>query len=836
MIYEKSHLREIRFPLGGIGTGSVSLAGNGRLCDFEIFNRPAKGSTNGYSHIAVCAKTNGKLYPRVLNGDLDCGLVGQYEKKTFSGYGHGPSAATMCGFPHFRNVVFDGEFPVARLRFADEGFPGEVLLTAFNPLIPGDAESSGIPAAFFDVCYKNTTDSEVELFSVFSLQNPFEKSKNTRLAPAAVMLQNAETEDESDIRYGDLTLAAEAEKVGAQEYWYRGGWQDGIVSFWNEFRTGVLSERHYDTNGKKDTASVYGSIRVAPGEEKSVRFVMTWNIPNCYNYWEPARDENGKDITWKNHYATRFSSSFESASYALQSFSSLFSRTDRFREVLHTQTLDPAVIDAAASTIAVLKSPTVLRLENGEFYGWEGVHEEIGSCEGTCQHVWNYAYSLCFLFPELERSIHELTLRYCMRSDGGTVFRLKLPLGYRENTMRPCVDGQMGVILRLYRDFKITGDKAYLREKWQDIKKMIAFAWSESNEDAWDRDRDGVLEGRQHHTLDMELFGPHAWLEGFYLAALKACEELAHELSDPDEELYRALFQNGYEWTKKNLFNGNYFIQRLDLADKKAIERFPLTEEYWNDEQKEIKYQIGDGCEIDQLCGQWHATINGLGYIFDKEQLHTALRSLYRNNYKPQMRDFANPWRIFALNDESGAIICDYPSGTKKPAIPIPYCEESMNGFEYQLAGILLQEGFIEEGLTVVRAVRNRYNGENRNPYNEIECGSNYARSMASFALIPICAGFTFDMPHDEIGWNPIIEGDFRAMWSLASGYGSFERKKDSVKISLCEGTLPIAVLRLPFLKKVQTVKIDGTAIPFRFEEGRLTFEKTVIQKEIIIV
>ncbi len=836
MIYEKEYLREVKFPLGGIGSGSVSIAGNGRLCDWEIFNRPAKGSNNGYSHIAVSAKVNGKTYAKVLNGDIDRDLVGQYSKAQFGGYGFGPSGQTMCGFPHFENVSFDGQFPIARLTFTDKNFPGKVVLTAFNPFIPRDSENSSIPAAFFEITYENDTDDEIEFTAALSVRNPFEESINIAKGGNTVTLRNNKCiNDSSDINYGDITISTDCKNCGVQEYWYRGGWMDPIVKFWNEFSSGSLSPRHYDTPAKSDTASVYGNAKVGAGGSESIRFVMSWNIPNCCNYWSTT-DEDIKNITWKNYYATKYASSCESAEYALDNFTSLLERTSKFKDALFSQTLDPYVIDAAASTLSVLKSPTVLRLENGEFYGWEGLHEQSGSCEGTCQHVWNYAYALCFLFPELERSIHELELKYCMNEDGGTVFRLKLPLGSGKINFRPCLDGQMGTIIKFYRDWRISGDTEGLRSNWASIKKLMAFTWSETNADRWDRDMDGVLEGRQHHTLDMELFGPHAWLEGFYLAALKACAKMAHELGDSDETLYTELFDKGYEWTRKNLFNGKYFIQKLDLHDKSEIDKYNGTANYWNDEDKEIKYQIGDGCEIDQLCGQWHATINSLGYVFDKEQLHTALRSLFANNYKTSMRDFVNPWRIFALNDEAATIICDYPEGSKKPAIPIPYCEESMNGFEYQLAGMLISEGFVDEGISVAKAVRMRYDGKKRNPYNEFECGSNYARSMASFALIPIFSGFYFDMPHACIGFDPIIKDeDLKCFWSLDCAYGSFERCGDKITVSVTEGVLPVSKLRLPFVNKVNELYIDGEKTAFELTDGMLIFKHAEIKDRIEI-
>ena len=214
-----------------------------------------------------------------------------------------------------------------------------------------------------------------------------------------------------------------------------------------------------------------------------------------------------------------FRDSMDTAAYALKNWDSLYGRTLRFKEALFQTTLDKTILDAVSATMSVLKTATVLRLEDGSFYGWEGVHEEAGSCEGTCQHVWNYAYALCFLFPELERSIRDLEFKYSTYENGWMVFRMKLPLGSPKGTFRACLDGQMGSVIKCNREWKISGDDEWLKQNWNNITKILAYAWSEENPDEWDRNKDGVLEGRQHHTLDMELFGPSSWLQSMYLAS-----------------------------------------------------------------------------------------------------------------------------------------------------------------------------------------------------------------------------------------------------------------------------------------------------------------------------
>ena len=832
MIYKGEYLNEISFPLGGIGSGSIGLSGNGMLMDWEIFNRPNKGSINPYSFLAVVAEyPNGKRIIKALQGDKTNELSGRYTGR--NGFGYGIESSTMSGVPHFKNVVFEGTFPIAKLVFSDEDFPGKVELVAWNPFIPHDSDNSSIPAAFFEVKIKRG-NKDIKYSILFSLRNPFAQSENHQIESkkyTGIMLCNA-IADKSDKEYGDLCIAMNKKDGMALEYWYRGPGRDNITVFWRELEENKLTKRKYDTPGKNDICTLMTDIK--PNE--SVKFVLSWNIPNCYNYWDEYKDENGNDITWKNYYATLFSDSVQSCLYSLDNYDKLFKRTKAFKDTLFSSTLDPAIIDAVSSTISVLKSSTVMRLENGALYGFEGTHEHAGSCEGTCTHVWSYAYALCFLFPDLERSIRETEFEYDTAETGRMNFRTKLPLGRKELRRPHCLDGQMLSVVKAYREWKISGDNEWLGKYWSTIKKIISYAWSEENYGMWDRDKDGVLEGQMHHTLDTDLFGPSSWLEGIYLLALKAGEEMAVFFGEPDTaKEYSDLFNNGYNYMKNNLFNGEYFIQNIDLHNREYIDRFDC-ESYWFDEKQELKFQIGEGCEIDQMLAQWHSNILGLGNVFDADQKKIALRNLFKNNFKDNLRSFANIWRIYALNGESGTIICSYPNGRIRPIIPVQYNSECMTGFEYSFAGLLISEGMYDEGILVVKAVRNRYDGKKRNPWNELECGGNYARSMASFALIPIISGFKFDMPNKSIGFAPIIEGDFKCIFSVCDCYGMYEKTDKTTTLLIKEGSLTISSIELDYIGKVKEVKADGHRIDFVQKCNKLIFEQKCINHNLVIL
>uniref|UniRef100_S0DGQ7 Glycoside hydrolase family 116 protein n=1 Tax=termite gut metagenome TaxID=433724 RepID=S0DGQ7_9ZZZZ len=851
--YSGAKTNEISFPLGGIGSGCIGLAGNGRLIDWEIYNRPNKGSLNGFTHFAVKAEKSGKvLDARILNGNLPPPYSGSYHTPRFNQFGFGPCRETMAGFPHFRSTEFQGEFPTARVAFIGEHFPAKVHLTAFNPMIPMNDKDSSLPSAFFEIGIENTTADPLDYTVVFVVTNPAPSAgvENTLVEKDSMHALHLARNDlpKDDPAYGDLTVATCEKNVSYQEYLYRGNWFDDAGVYWNDLtQPGKFVNRSYspgsvDKSGGNcntlDSGLLAVHFTLAPGQSKSTRFILSWNFPNCYNYWKP--EPGGKPTIWKNYYATLFEDSMTTAGYGLAHWDRLYQDTTAFHDSLFSSSLPRAVLDAVSGNLSILKSPTCLRLQNGAFYGFEGCHCDCGSCEGSCTHVWNYAYSLPFLFPALERSMRDLDFQYNLMDSGGMAFRLQLPLGRTPLFFRPCVDGQYGGVIKAYRDWKISGDDAWIKKHWDAIKANIDYAWSDQNPDRWDINQDGVIEGRQHHTLDMELFGANSWLTGFYLAALKAAAEIADHLGDAAHgRLYRRLFQSGKEWVDRQLFNGAYYHQEVDLHDAELLAPYrdgevltghEITQAYWNEEAGEIKYQIGEGCCIDQVVAQWHANICGLGDIFDKEKRVSALASIYRYNFKRQIGEEKNPCRLFSLNQESGTIICAFPEGKRVPAIPVPYAEETMCGFEYQVATHMIQEGMVREGLDLVSAIRDRFDGEKRNPWNEFECGSNYARSMASYALLLAFSGFRFDMTRKLIGFKPIEEAEAQTFfWSLGTAWGTWSAGGGRVELLVQHGSIGLerVVFKRDTAEKIRAVTHLGHPVRYQLEA-----EDTVLLSE----
>ncbi len=841
--YRGRRTREIRFPLGGIGSGCISLDGTGHLVDWELFNHPAKGTRNGYSGLYVKAESEGQvLDARVLQGDVAPPYSGT-GGGSFKGYGFGLSRLTLSGLPHFRESEFRAAFPLAEVRLRDPAFPGRASVTAFNPFIPLNDLDSSLPVAFFAVRLVNTRRAPIDYTVAFVLGNLLAgKTTNRLLQRDGVRYLHCTNDAVPEAPgYGDLALAADDTGGGDQACWYRGRWFDGLTVFWQDFSApGLLKPRTYPEPGEQDHGVLSVRLTVAPGEEGVARFVLTWNSPNCRYEGRPdASDAAGRSRPWRNYYATRFADAVATADYALAQRERLERESRLFQETLFRSTLPAPVLDAVSANLSTLKTPTCLRLEDGSFYGWEGCCAETGCCEGTCTHVWNYAYALPFLFPTLERSVRELDYRHNLRPDGGMPFRLQLPVGSGQSSFRPCADGQFGNVIKVYRDWKICGDTAWLKALWPRVRRSLEFAWAGTNTDRWDPARTGVLYGRQHHTLDMELFGPNAWLTGFYLAALKAGAEMAEACGETAAaQTYCALFERGRDWIARHLFNGEYFVQRIDLRDRSILEAFAaddpaVTATYWSAEHGELKYQIAEGCGIDQVLAQWHADLAGLGEIFDDRQVRLALEAIHRYNYRPSMRDVVNPCRLYCVDDEAGTQMFTWPEGRRKPVVPVPYAQETMHGFEYQAASHMILRGLVAEGTALVKAVRDRYDGERRNPWNEVECGSHYARSMASYALLHSFSGFSFNSVRQELGFRPAAlsaRGRFRCFWCLATGWGEYEQDSARFALKLHSGCLPLRRLGLPLPPAWTSVRatLGRRPVPCRPCEGRLVFDNLI--------
>jgi non-lysosomal glucosylceramidase len=866
-------LQEIAFPIGGIGTGSISLGGRGDLRDWEIFNKPNKGSRLPYTFFAIWAQqANLRPVARVL------------ERQVLPPYrgDDGVPQSLLSGLPRLQEGEFKGEYPFASIKFKDASLPVKVELEAWNPFIPLDVDDSALPLAFFAWRLTNPSSDTVHVSIAASLWNPIgDRYTNVKGERPGLGGNVNEYKEATDVRglflysnkvkpddpnYGSMCLATTWKDLDAVTRWYRGGWWDQCHVFWDDFSDNGRVKNVRDTlssdEGRSDVGSIILHAAVPPHGSVTLPVAITWYFPNRENYWNGDPAVRGKMM--KNHVARMFGDAWGVAEYFVKNESRLESQTRAFHDALFSSTLPPSVLDAVSSQMSTLKTNVGILLQDGSFFGFEGNSDHSGCCPMNCTHVWNYEQALAFLFPQLERSMRETSFLHNTLPNGYMTFRTLIPLGDYWWKFKACADGQNGEIVRAYRDWRVSGDNEWLRKLWPDIKRALEFAWKgcgdpppkgfewtkEQVSMPWDPDKNGVMEGEQHNTYDIEFYGPNTMTGSLYLAALKAASEMATAMGEPDKaQEYLGLFKEGSGLYDKQLWGKDYYVQDVYVLKGLRVPKeliSPENEDCGADceckvtpgDKKpaldttmvDVKYQYGTGCLSDQLLGQYLAHAVGLGYVLNPSHVRTAAKSIFTYNFKKQMADFANVQRVYALNDEAGLLLCSWPHGNR-PELPFVYSDEVWTGIEYQVAAELIYDGSVKEGLQIVKAVRDRYNGLRRNPWDEVECGHHYARAMSSWAVLLALTGYHCDGPGQRLDFAPVVaKENFKTFWSTGTGWGEMSQTSKggarNVGLRMEFGSLQLRTLAVEVgstRAKSVRVMVDGKPVPvsFTFEEGK---------------
>ncbi len=774
--YNQDHLRQIGLPLGGIGTGVVSLGGRGNLHDWEIVNRPAKGFDLEQTFFSLYAKSaDGRVTACALEGVIN---PADYE-------GEMGSAVPNHGLPRFRNCRFEAAYPFGQVFLSDPDVPLTARLEAFNPLIPTDSDNSGIPVAILRFVLQNDTDADIEAAVCGSLQN-FIGGDGSHGAPKDNVNSYRDAEglsgiymtsngvDQDSPQWGTLALSTpQRAGITHRTAWANLSWGDSLLDFWDDFiDDGMLEDR--DPGGKDNpTASLCVPLDVPAGGSASITFFLTWHFPNRAAWKEAGSmqahgfDQAGARIG--NYYTTQFADAWDAAAYTAKNLDWLEAETRAFVNSLVNSDLPDTVIEAALFNLSTLRSQTVFRTPDGFVFGWEGCFDKAGCCFGTCTHVWNYEQATAFLFGGLAMGMREVEFNYATRQDGGMSFRVDLPLDQAATWSIAAADGQMGCIMKLYRDWQLSGDTEKLRSMWPKARKALEFCWLPGG---WDADKDGVMEGCQHNTMDVEYYGPNPQMGIWYLGALRAMEEMARHLAEGDFAAdCRRLYEQGSAWIDANLFNGDYYEHEIRPASGADAVLGMLMSSMGATDPSEPVLQLGAGCLVDQLVGQFLAHVCGLGYLVDESNVKQTLGSIMRFNFKENMYGHFNQMRSYVLNDESALLMATYPRGNR-PTRPFPYYNEVMTGFEYTAAIGMLYEGDIDNGLKCISAIRDRYDGNRRNPFDEAECGHHYARAMASWAAILALTGFHYSAINQTIRFAASAESR-KHFWSSGYGWGT---------------------------------------------------------------
>jgi non-lysosomal glucosylceramidase len=568
--------------------------------------------------------------------------------------------------------------------------------------------------------------------------------------------------------------------------------------------------------GRPLVGAIGRKLTLQPGEQQDITFALTWHFSGLLRRTlGPLQDIE----TLRRAYHKRFKDAQAVSNYIAGNHQRLTEQTLLWNKTWYDSTLPYWFLDRTFIPLCTLATSTCYQFDNGRFYAFEGVY----CCQGTCQHVWNYAQGLARIFPALERDLRQ-------RTDFGLAWHENGATDYRGECARNVAhDGQCGVILRAYREHQMSADSAFLRRNWARIRKSIEYMIG------CDADTDGLLEGEQYNTLDAAWYGPMAWISSLYLAALRAGEAMATEMNDsPFAARCTQIAERGTKELVARLYNGEYFIHLPDPKHPEAT-------------------NTNNGCHIDQLMGQAWAMQVHLPRVAPREETLSALSALWKYNFTPDAGAFRNTSKVkggrwYAMPGEGGMVMTTFPRGGGEKATGNGgfgyYFNEVWTGQEHQVAAHLIWEGKTQEGLALTRMIHDRHHPTRRNPYNEVECSDHYTRAMSSYGTFLAACGYEYHGPQAHLGFAPRLSPeDFRAAFTAAEGWGTFaqqrvgQKQKETLTVAWGKLRLKSLTFQLSNAQVARQVSVkagDRTiAQTFKQQEDRvlISFREAVVLK-----
>ncbi len=762
--------------LGSIGTGNFEIGADGQLTTWQLFNTLRDGQVPFYFALQV-----GKI-------------------ARFLQTAGGPD------WPRINRIQMTGEYPLATLRFEDQELPVGLELAAFSPFAPLNVDFSSLPLAVFRFRITNPAAVAQTVSLAALMTNPVGYEADGLIqdllhpklggnvneifheGPATGLWMRADRDNGPATKspgFGTLALATTGPSVTALSHFE--DWSEAWKMFSDQGSFLPLASATPNAPtaaGQTINAALATTVAVPAHSSIDVPFFLTWHYPNAYF-------KNKTSVGC--YYATQWADA-RAVIHAAAADDALTRKTQLFRDTFYDSTLPYWLLDCITADSGILRHiGVVFRIANGDIYGWEGSN---GCCDPTCTHVWGYEQSLAHLFPELERDMRRIDFMPQQTSDGGVNNRTAVPSPAHPTGEHPFTDGHASCILKAYREALNSPDDSFFRQYWPNVKRAVEYLIARDAKTSGVAGGSGgsggqpagILQDDQWNTYDEALHGVTTFISGYYLAALRAGEEWARRMGDAaTADRFHAIFEAGQKKIVELCWNGEYFQQH-----------FPLYMQH--------KGEVGPGCMSDQLIGQWWAHQLGLGYVLPQDKVASALRSIFKYNWKSDLTGWKHAPRAFAGAHDKGLIICTWPKGGR-PAHVMLYSDEVWTGIEYQVAAHMIYEGMVEEGYSIVKGTRDRYDGIprppiGRNPWSEIECGGHYARAMSSWSLLPALSGFEYDGPRGTLRFAPRYNpDDFKSFFVAAEGWGSLAQKTTGgtrrVEITVKSGKLRLTALEL---------------------------------------
>ncbi|KXJ22379.1 uncharacterized protein LOC110252569 [Exaiptasia diaphana] len=804
--YSNEALRAVALPLGGLGGGNIALAGDGGLRQWQICNEVNHLGIAPDSFFAIRVDQGSTSKAVALQSDTWYNQEGFVPAAYITDHVV-PEASKqlLSDIPGIKTLEITAKYPIAEVDYLSDEVPVQIHLEAFSPTIPLDSKNSALPVVIFNFTVTNTGKEEAKVSLLGSLQNIAGWDGTSDITSEVhnagyggninSLIQNSDMygidmynptlpeKINSNGHVGITVMPKDGDKLSCELQY------SSVKEMWEHFTKDALvgqGQTGPSPPGTTWNGALWCTRTLQPNTSEIFTFFLAWHFPHRYVDWnQPGLEYSNPNSAFfiGNQYSNFWKDIKEVLTYTAVNLDNLTSFTRSFRDSMFEATLPWQLIDSAAGRISVLKSPTCMWNADGNFYAFEGCSEKKGCCPLNCTHVWNYEMALAKCYPDLEQTMRNVDLNEQITPHDVIPSRTIVPLVLRriwtywdnysidQSSTTICVDGEIGTVLKMYREVRQGAPHEWFNKLWPKVKKIMS-RWMTQLDNG-----QGVITGPQPNTYDCAIYGINVYIGGYYLAALRAAEEMAKLQGEMDlAAIYHERFLSGRDQLDTRCFNGKWYTQIVD--------------------PKNQVNEVADGTWVDCLVGQWWAHSLGLGYILKKENIQSTLQNVFVRNHVDSFNPATQKPRQFFDQRDAGLTICVFPD--KVPEKPLVYYSEgAWSGLEYEFAALCLYEGLNDIAIHVLTDTRNKYDGTRRSPWNEIECGDHYARPMSSFLLFETASGqdWNFDKGDPSfvnLRFAPRInECDFRGFFILGCCWGQYVQKGD---VGLINGRIQLTV------------------------------------------
>ncbi|MFA6449386.1 MAG: GH116 family glycosyl-hydrolase [bacterium] len=801
-------------PLGGIGTGSLEILPDGRFANITINNNHSQSERVTFatgSLFAVNIEQNSASSSYLLQTDSQLNLAGISQD---------PQRLLL---PQ-DSVTYDGLYPKMNVDYIIPDSQIKLSMTGFSPVVPGNIEASGMPAAVFSFEISNPSQSGANVSIAFSWENLNGTTKQLNRAGRypAKLIRTGPADSISGISFGYL-------KKTAESYWgtyvtlvdcpadgntgammWAPDTAEGFAGFWKTFANGGALSAEIDPEPEAYSGALSCRISLKPGETREIAFSLSWYFPDYFS------GSSIEGVNMGNFYATQWSGAAPIAQTALAKRRDLLGAVDAWHKPILDSNLPEWLKQMLINNLYVFTTNT-LHAKDGKYSIME---TPGGPMMGTLDQGFYSSIATMLFFPELEKTEINLFADTQHHEDAGRIYhdlgRARFDKPSAGTTDKKWTDLNPKFALMAYRNYLWTGNREEIAKLYPKLKQVMAFTFGQ--------DDDGDLlpdqNGRSTTYDDWAFYGANSYASGIYLASMAAYSEIAAAMNDPVEsEKYGSLLPRASKSFEDKLWDDkdNFFILYNDTALPDGGDR------------PDIMRGSHDG----QLAGQWYADFLALGKLFPQERIDSAIKYIGKLNQK----EFGVAKGLMT----DGSPIPNPPSEN--------WWSESENGWpHYEIchyASLAIMNGFANAGLDSVSRVYKNIHEVNQLPWNQPlrwDLSKNepygwgadrYMTSPGVWHVLLALEGFNINLPLQKLWLRPQLPSDMDSLkaplitpitWGWMDFSETISKKEyhQSLSISFDD---PMTVREL-FVKApptnlvagVNVVLADGTPAKFNFE------------------